>query len=234
MDNIVFYKEKDSLYFQNNPTWHVEDSPWKATQILKILKRNNIDRKKIAEVGCGVGEILNQLHLQLNSQCKFYGYEISPDAFSIAQTRTKERLSFYEKDIFEEKLFFDILLVIDIFEHVENYIDFIRKTKDVAEYKIFHIPLDMNVSNILRGTPITIVRNKVGHLHYFSKDTALATLNDCGHEVIDFFYTPGMMETEGKSLKTKLLNPIRRVLFFINPNFAVRLLGGYSLMVLTK
>lgn len=230
----TIYETKDSLYFQNNPTWHVEDSPWKAQQIIKMLKRNKLTVKSIAEVGCGVGEILTQLHSQLEFDCQFTGFEISPDAFELAKTRVSDRIIMKNKDIFEETQKYDLLLIIDIFEHVENYLDFVRKTKSKAEYKIFHIPLDMTTINVLRGSPITSARAKVGHLHYFSKDTAIATLQDSGHEIVDYFYTPGMLETEGKGVKTKVLNPFRKFLFMLSPDFAVRLLGGHSLMVLTK
>jgi len=32
------------------------------------------------------------------------------------------------------------------------------------------------------------------HLHYFSKETALRTLEDAGYEVLDYFYTPRSVE----------------------------------------
>ena len=50
-------------YLQNNPTWDVEDSPWKATVIHQLLKQNNIQAKDIVEIGCGAGGILEQLAL---------------------------------------------------------------------------------------------------------------------------------------------------------------------------
>lgn len=228
------YTTKDSLYFQNNPTWHVEDSAWKANKIIKMLKRNSLTLNTIAEVGCGVGEILAQLYTHLDANHQFFGFEISPDAFELAKLRVRDRIKMENKDIFDEKSEYDLLLIIDIFEHVENYFEFVRKTKVKVKYKIFHIPLDMNTLNVLRGTPISNVRAKVGHLHYFSKDTALATLRDTGHEILDYFYTPGMLETEGKGFKTKLINPLRKLFFSFNPDLAVRLLGGHSLMVLTK
>lgn len=228
------YSVENGQYFQNNPTWHVEDSPWKAKQIIKILEKNKLTVKTIAEVGCGVGEILNQIYSYLDSNCEFTGFEISPDAFELAKMRVKDRIIMKNEDIFEDNQKYELLLIIDIFEHVENYIDFVRKTKSKAKYKIFHIPLDMTTLNVLRGTPISYVRAKVGHLHYFSKDTALATLQDSGHEILDYFYTPGMLELEGKGFKTKLINPFRKLIFSFNPDFAVRLLGGHSLMVLTK
>ncbi len=41
------YDKDDSNYLQANPTWHIEDSPWKATQILKMLDRNKLQPKSV-------------------------------------------------------------------------------------------------------------------------------------------------------------------------------------------
>lgn len=55
----------DGTYFEKNPTWHIEDSAWKANQIQKILSQNKIKPKSICEIGCGAGEILKQLSYAL-------------------------------------------------------------------------------------------------------------------------------------------------------------------------
>ncbi len=43
-------------YLENNPSWHIEDSPWKARQILRMLKKNKISPGTVCEIGCSVGE----------------------------------------------------------------------------------------------------------------------------------------------------------------------------------
>jgi hypothetical protein len=43
----------DGSYYEKNINWHVEDSPWKADQIMKIIKKNNISFSSICEAGCG-------------------------------------------------------------------------------------------------------------------------------------------------------------------------------------
>jgi hypothetical protein len=60
--------------FEKNPTWHVEESPWKSKQILRILARSGIKPETICEVGCGVGEVLKQLQRKMDSACTFWGY----------------------------------------------------------------------------------------------------------------------------------------------------------------
>jgi len=230
------YKNQDSNYLHANPTWHVEDSAWKATQVLKLMERNKLQPASVVEIGCGAGEILNQLHERLPGRSiEFSGYEISPDAFKLAQTRQKERLSFYQEDLLQNNRSFDLLLMIDVFEHVEDYIGFIRKCNAKATYKIYHIPLDMNIWSIFTNYP-TSARKQVGHLHYFMKDTALATLTDAGQEIIDWFYTPAAFEVNNKGLSFggKILQLMRRFFYKLKPDFAVKAFGGFSLIVLTR
>lgn len=228
------YTKSKSGYLERNPSWHTEDSPWKAGQILKMLDRNRLKVRSIAEVGCGGGGILRELHERMpDKTIEFTGYDIAPDAIQMCETRTTSRLKFYIDGPEHERVRYDLLLMIDVFEHVEDYMDFLRRETKRAPCCIFHIPLDMSVIGLLRNRPIAD-RRAIGHLHYFMKDTALATLKDCGLEVIDYFYTPSSIEAGNPSYKTRILNIFRRFLFVWNPDLTVKLLSGYSLMVLAK
>jgi len=228
------YFSSNSEYLEENPTWHSEDSPWKSSNIKKMIIRNNLHPKTIVEIGCGAGEILNQLHETIEDKSiNFYGYEISPDAFAMTKIREKERLHFYHEDLLAKDAFYDLLLMIDVFEHVEGYYDFVRKSASKATYKIYHIPLAMNASAVIRNQPIE-ARKVVGHLHHFMKDTALSLIQDTGQEIIDWFYTGSTMAQKNKKFRTRVMNIPRQILFKFNKDFTVRLIGGYSLLVLAK
>jgi len=223
-------------YLDNNPTWHVEDSPWKAEQILKIFRRNNLQPNSICEIGCGAGEILRQLLLQMDSNTTFVGYEISPYAFELCLQRKTERLDYKLSNLFDDTAaYYDVVMAIDVFEHVEDYFGFLRNLRNKGKYKIFHIPLDMTARDVFKMIPIMNSREKVGHIHYFSKDTALAALRETGYEIVDCFYTAGEIDlATSKTLKSFLLKIFRKIGFKIKKDLTVRVLGGYSLMVLTK
>lgn len=228
------YTKENSSYLKANPTWHSEDSPWKADQILRIISKNDIQFTSVVEVGCGVGEILNQLSLKLDDKkIMFSGYEIAPDAYKEAIKRENEFIKFYNEDLSFQDRVFDLLLMIDVFEHVEDYFSFLRNHKSKAVYKIFHIPLDISVLNIVRNVPMK-TRMAVGHLHYFTKETAIAALKDTGYEIIDTMYTPVMTEVNNKKFSTKIANIFRRLFCKISPDLTSRIFGGYSLMVLAK
>lgn len=225
---------EDGTYLDNNPGWHEEDSPWKAKQIERMIKENSLNPKTICEIGCGAGGVLNQLS-KLYVGGEFVGYEISPQAFELCSKKLKTNLTYRLADLLEDDIaHFDIAMAIDVFEHVEDYFSFLRKLKEKAEYKIFHIPLDLSVQAVFRSSPILRGRRLVGHIHYFTKETALETLKDTGYSIIDYFYTEGSLELPNRGWKASLLRIPRKIMFSLNKDFAVRLLGGYSLMVLAK
>ena len=117
---------KDGTYLENHPTWHQEDSAWKAKQILKILRKNSITPSTLCEIGCGAGEILNCLSNEYG-QAIFSGYEISPQAFAICKNKEKKNLHFFHENLLDrEDRAFDVLMAIDVFEYVDYYFGFLR------------------------------------------------------------------------------------------------------------
>jgi cyclopropane fatty-acyl-phospholipid synthase-like methyltransferase len=221
-------------YVEKNPTYHVEDSAWKANQVLRLIEKHSLAPRTVCEVGCGAGEILKQLQLRLAPDTRFCGYEISPQAFALCRQRENERLHFYCQDLIATaEAPFDLLLCLDVFEHVEDYFGFLRGLRGKARQKIFHIPLDLSAQWVWRSGPIMREREQAGHLHYFTKETALATLRDTGYEVIDWFYTAGAI-AHPRSVKARLASWPRRLLSTVNQDLVVRVLGGYSLLVLAK
>jgi hypothetical protein len=222
-------------YLEENPTWHAEDSAWKAGEILRMIERNHLTPSSVCEVGCGAGEILLELHKRLPDHVRFSGYEVSPQAYALCQPRQRERLEFFLSDGGPgEATFYDLVLVIDVIEHVEDIYGFLRSIKSRGTRKIFHIPLDMSVQKVLRRDPIMHLRDQVGHIHYFMKSTALALLTECGYEIDDVFYTAGDLHLRPQSSLAKMAMIPRRLGFALNEDWAAHLLGGFSLMVLAR
>ena len=82
--------------------------------------------------------------------------------------------------------------------------------------------------------PITRGRAQLGHLHHFTKETALETLTVAGYEVADWTFTAGTLDLPDKSLLQRLARGPRRVLRAFDPDLAARWLGGFSLLVLAR
>jgi len=222
-------------YRRRNPGWHVHSSEWKAGEVLKMLDRHHLAPRAIGEVGCGAGEVLRQLQLRMAPDCTFTGWDIAPDAIELARTRQNDHLHFELADVTTiETPPLDLLLVLEVVDHVEDYFSFLRDLKTRSTYKLFHCSLDLSVQNALRSGALLRQRDQYVHLHYFNKETMLRTLEETGHEVLDHFYTPYGLLFPGGRFNRWVLGPLRRAIFLVNQDLAVRVLGGYRLMVLTR
>ena len=223
---------QDGSYSQNNPDWHGADAGWKAEQIARALKSASVSFNTCIEVGCGTGLVLENLAQKIPGK-SYEGFDISPDAAAFWKARSKN-IAFHNINLLETQSTADVLLAIDVFEHVPDYMGFLRGLLKHASFFVFHVPLEMHVSGLLRDRQIHS-RKKVGHLHYFSHATALATLSDCGFELISCSLTNLSQETvEGVSGKTRAANLLRRSIQAVSPGLAVKLLGGYSLLAVCK
>ena len=177
------------------PDWHTEESPWKAQNIEALMERNGLTPRTVCEVGCGFGEVLVQLQSRLPRQCEFWGYDIAPMAVDHALPSANDRLHFELVDLTREEPKqrpagpFDLMLVLDVVEHVVDYLGFLEHIRARSVYKIFQIPLDLSAQTVLRGNVLPRLSDDLGHIHYFTKTTALKALENSGYEVLDTMYT---------------------------------------------
>jgi len=172
-----------------NPSWDIEDAPWKAGQVVRMMERHRLAPSSIAEIGCGAGAILVGLRRHF-PDADLYGYDIAPGAAGFWDHHASARIEFKLGDFFQHShRQYDVLLVLDVIEHLANPFDFLSRLRGYARQYIFHIPLDLSAVNVLRERPLLHVRKKVGHLHYYTKGLAIAMLEECGYQVVDSFYT---------------------------------------------
>jgi hypothetical protein len=74
-------------------------------------------------------------------------------------------------------------------------------------------------------------RSSLGHIHYFTRATALAALEDCGLRVLDARL---VQPPTRPSVKHHILRIARFVVGKASADLASKLLGGSSLLVLTR
>jgi 2-polyprenyl-3-methyl-5-hydroxy-6-metoxy-1,4-benzoquinol methylase len=138
---------RDGSYLKHNPSWHTEESPFKVRQILRMMRRQKLAPKSVCDIGCGAGLVLTELQPHLPSECICWGYDVSPDALDMCTRGGNGNLRFRLCDVRKDTCdtFFDLLLMLDVFEHVEDYIGLVRTVRSKAKLKLFHIPLDLSV-----------------------------------------------------------------------------------------
>ena len=228
----------DGTYLEKVREWHAGDSPWKASKVLRMLRSRHLSPKSVCDVGCGAGKILVEMQRKMPQEVVFCGYDISPQAISIARPQENSKLHFFNEDILlTETGPFDLLLLLDVFEHVADYLGFLEALRKKASWFIFHIPLDFSVASAKRkSATILNMREQYGHLHYFTKETALATLADTGYQVVDYFYTDDleMAAKPPKGLRPRLGYEARKLMFRRNQDLAAFIFASYNLLVLAR
>jgi len=157
------------------------------------------------------------------------GFDASPDAIERA-TERHPGIRFASGEV---EGHYDLMLVLDVIEHVEDCFGFTRGLRAHADLMLFHIPLELTCLYLLRDV-LTAHREALGHIHYFTKQTALALLDDCGYEVIASRYTPAVVDFVTRGPKRRAIAAIQRGGFRLSPDLSVRLVGGYALLAAAR
>jgi len=222
-------------YLRRHPDWHLHASEWKAEEVLRMLGRHHLAPATIGEVGCGAGEVLRQMQIRMDPDCQFFGWDIAPHAIELCKAKENDRLRFELADVSTiETPPLDLLLILEVVDHVEDYFSFLRDLRSRGTYKVFHFSLDLSVQNALRSGALLRQRDVYAHLHYFNREKVLRTLEDTGYEILDWFYTPYGNSFPGGTFGRWVMRPLRRSSFRFSQDLTVRVLGGYRLMVLTR
>ncbi len=219
-------------YLENNPTWDLEDSGWKANNILSLLNRATIAPSSICEIGCGAGGVLAKLR-SFFPLTELWGYDISPDAALFWPQHSVLKISFKVGDFLSlNRRTYDVILLIDLIEHLRDPCSYLISLRRFAKYFIFHIPLDLSALTVVREEPILKARRKVGHIHYFTKNIAMELLRESGYQVLVWKYSGAAFNSPKRSFKTQVAAIPRALLYALNKDLGVRILGGETLFVL--
>lgn len=228
---------EDGTYWENNEGYHEEDAAFKAANIMRICKAADIDLsgKKIIDIGCGSGKVLSELSKLVDGE--FSGVDVSPYAISRAKSLHESDKVQYDISAVQDVPdgAYDFLFSNDVFEHVDDYIGFLREAKKKAKVFYFNIPLDMTVMSVLLGR-YQKARQELGHLHYFSKISALETLKHAGFEIVHHEYNDNVwqiLKTHKKPTAFLAAGP-RVILKALHKDFGVNLMGGASLGVVCR
>jgi SAM-dependent methyltransferase len=223
----------DGEYLTANPTWGEEDSGWKAEKINDLWRRSGLAfPSTVAEIGCGAGLILARLQSRFPDDVSYFGFDIAPAAIAMAEKRAGPKLSYHCEDLTKLERRFDLLLCIDVFEHVENPFEFLRTIRRLAPVVIFNIPLEMHVAGVLINHQHW-TRRQYGHLHFYTAAVAFETLKECGYSVIAHDYVSRLTDLPRSASEYIFWLP-RKMLSMFNKEFSARMLGGTSLLVVAR
>lgn len=223
-----------SAYHEANPTWDAEDSPWKADRVHEILETHRIPSATIAEIGCGAGGVLAHLR-SLLPDAEMYGFDIAPALVPFWQQHAHKRITFELGDFMAiNERRYQVVLLLDLLEHLSNPFEFLTGIRSAGDHFVCHFPLDLSAFSVLREKPLLDVKQRVGHLHFFTKGLALALMAECGYTVLDWAYTGATFTVPRRTWKTRVASAMRRIAYVASKDLGVRLLGGETLIVLAR
>lgn len=140
--------------------------------------------KKVLDIGCGEGYVISFLK-EKNRQLKFVGIDISGESLNIAACKNKTEkfilgdINNIDKIFTKEK--FDLILVLEVLEHLKDPFSVINKLKSIkTNYYLFSVPNEpfFSLGNLLMGKNISRWGKDREHRSFWSRKEFIFQIGD--------------------------------------------------------
>ena len=171
-------------YINKNPSFHVEDSPWKVEKIIPLVDRfiSNFNKNEInlLDVGGGAGLILNTVSTYIEEiygiKVNKFAVDLSPGMLGAQKKRNPDLRKALNEDIRKTSLGdkeIALTLMIDLLEHVPDPSEALEEVKRISKFVILKVPLEDNLilrawNFINRGKPRQRVVETFGHINVYN------------------------------------------------------------------
>jgi SAM-dependent methyltransferase len=219
-------------YAEANPDWHEADAEHKARVLGGMIRYLGLEPRLVADVGCGTGAVIRHLKADLDARLAdtaWEGWDIASAPIKRARKHEGERLLYVAEDFLASERRVDLLLAIDVIEHVPDDLAFLSALRGRADWFLFRIPLDLSALDVIRPRRLVEARRRFGHRHVYSREIALDLLGAAGYRVESARYD--RVPPAAATARQRAADLGRRALFTLGSHRAVRLLGGFSLVV---
>lgn len=242
-------------YISKNPSLHEEDSPWKIDKIIPLVDEmfnlGHMNKKEISllDVGGGVGLILKEVSSYIERtygvHVNKYALDLSPGMLKI-QVKNNPDAKALNEDIRETSLSnkeIDLVLMIDVLEHVPNPIKALEELKRISKIAIFKVPLE---SNVLSNTIDIITHGKsrenaiesVGHINIYNFNSLKHQIENNGSRILNSYFTnvfdyvlASNHYAPKMSNKGKALNYVASYMFKISPSLCSCLFCDFAMIL---
>lgn len=222
--------------------FRIETSKWKANNLLRLYIKNKFKISKIAEIGGGEGIVLNTFIEKLDAPVEAYNFELSQNFIDVGR-KMHSKINFIKKDITKEeiKTKFDVIILSDIVEHIENDEDFLKNCAENTDYVLIKLPLEDDLhTKFLRkiGKLSDLgIDHPAGHLHEYNLQKGIGLIKKY-FKIIDYFNEDvpyALRSSENLTVLGKIDNKIiRRMCYSYLPKNIYSKLYDDSLFVLGK
>ncbi len=231
--NTAEDRYSSGAYMDTHPDWHLPDSPGKALDIWPVLKPLVSDYSgqtlRIVEVGTGTGGVLHEtgkiLHQNFPDQnLELHGFDIASSAIELGKAQFPE-IQFHQRFFTLDDGPFDVTLLIDVLEHLENPWEMLRIVAAASRFLIVRQPLLGNFSTF-RHDNYRTQRNHWGHIAYFNIYSFCDMAESTGWRPTQTILTaPWELKTNPRRGRA-----ISRLLTRINRNLSSFFLSGFYLI----
>lgn len=139
---------------------------FKIPNLVEVLPKE-FKYTSVAEIGCATGELIGTFP---GSDIKRrVGFDISP--LNILSARKKfSQVTFYNNDFRLSAEKFDLVILSDILEHVENDIEFLQAAGKMGKLVLVNLPIEKCLVNLFRNYGFD---DPSGHLRSYSLEDGL-------------------------------------------------------------
>jgi len=196
MSSGIIYS--DGTYISSNPSLHAEDSAYKMSYVVKLLEKVSLNRSQIniLDIGGGaglLGKFVCEWFVNRGYTVSAHALDLSEEMLELQKTNNPHIEKTFIGDIAQlgEEVF-DLVLMIDVIEHIENCEQFAHNLNKYTKYIIYNIPIEINFFDSLRNIAMRnryyqIQTESLGHIHFFSSQTAALFVKH-HHKVIKKFF----------------------------------------------
>jgi len=213
-----------------------KDANFKVKEMKKLLEPYVAllpkDKLRVLDLGCGDGKTTFLIRDALKdlgfNGIKVYGYDIHP---KILKFKGDKDVTFVRKDITRIKKKFDLIVLLDVIEHIPDPVETLRKISKSAKFILLYLPLEDCFLIKLRN----LFRKRIkqsGHLIFLDICSAFNLAAMAGIKTIDYRLSPGYTAPCGlQTVLQKITYPWRKLIYWISPSLLQSTLGGVSLMI---
>lgn len=224
-------------YIKNNPDLGSKDIATKVRAIEAIINKDKIKLDSILDIGCGSGAILMNLlsDYQIKKAC---GIDISETMINTAIKKDLCKAArWIRSDIFDGDFRdYDLVLAIDIIEHIENDSILLKTIIKWGDYFVFKVPIEDNhVVNLIKFLSFGIIdsskstEKKYGHVHHYSEQAFTELVKNSGYEILQKNY---MHLPKRHVLFWEIIRLFVMPVWLISKKSYIRINGGFLVLLL--
>jgi SAM-dependent methyltransferase len=180
------YSNKQKYIDELDPTSNdfqrllIETVEWKIPHLVEIIPPS-YQVSSVAEIGCFVGHLIGNIAINGQTSFQRYGYDINPNAIQLAKN-LYPRVDFFAQDCFSTEKKFDLLILSDIVEHIEDDEEFLVKCKAISKFVLLNLPLEKSFASINRQYGFD---DPSGHLRAYGIREAESLIKKAGYKIIN-------------------------------------------------